>query len=320
MRACVTGGAGFIGSTLVDRLVSRGDEVLVVDDLSTGRRANLERALEAGAGARADRLRVVELDIRSADGLAAAMTSASPEVVFHLAAKASVRASVEEPARDAEVNVLGTINVLTAARRARAAKVVFTSSGGTIYGELRPDKRWLTEDDPINPLSPYGAAKAAAGWYVSTLAPLYGLRHTTLALANVYGPRQDPLGEAGVVAIFLGRLLAGEPATIFGDGKQTRDFVYVEDVCDAFLAAAEPGRGDGQLLNIGTGVETSVNELYAELARSVGTDRRPTYRDARPGELLRNCLCPARAADVLGWRVTRSLGAGLAELVALSRR
>jgi UDP-glucose 4-epimerase len=223
-----------------------------------------------------------------------------PEVVFHLAAQADVRVSVERPAFDAEVNLLGTINVLEGARLAGARKIVFASSGGTIYGE--PEELPVREAHPQRPLSPYGAAKKAAADYLAVYRELHGLEFTALALANVYGPRQDPFGEAGVVSIFAGKLLAGEECMIFGDGEQTRDFVFVDDVVDAFSRAAT--KGSGLLMNIGTGTETSVNELYRTMATT------PRYAPARPGELARSALDPGRAAIHLGWKPWTKLDQG----------
>ncbi len=295
MRAVVTGGAGFIGSTLVDRLLAEGHAVDVVDDLSTGSLANL-------ADARADRgheLSVHQLDIRSPE-VVDLLARRRPEVVFHLAAQADVRVSVARPAFDAEVNVLGSINVLEGARAAGARKVVFASSGGTIYGDPDPADLPVTEAHPQQPISPYGVAKKVVGDYLHAYRVLHDLEFTALALANVYGPRQDPHGEAGVVAIFAGKLLAGGPCTIFGDGSQTRDFVYVDDVVDAFVRAAS--RGSGVLCNIGTATETSVLDLYRVMAAAAGREElAPVLAPARPGELARSALDPARARLHLGW-------------------
>ena len=303
MKVLVTGGAGFIGSTLVDRLLAEGHAVDVVDDLSTGSLANL-------ADARADRsheLRVHQLDIRSPEVIPL-LARRRPEVVFHLAAQADVRVSVARPAFDAEVNIVGSLNVLEGARAGGARKVVFASSGGTIYGDPAPADLPVTESHPQQPGSPYGVAKKAVGDYLHDYRTLPGLEFTALALANVYGPRQDPHGEAGVVAIFAGRLLAQEPCTIFGDGRQTRDFVYVDDVVDAFVRAA--GRGSGVLCNIGTATETSVLRLYEVMAAAAaaegkapgdGTVAPPVFAPARPGELARSSLDPARARLHLGW-------------------
>ena len=306
MRALVTGGAGFIGSTLVDRLLAEGHHVDVVDDLSTGSLANLAEA-RATPG---HELTFHRLDIRE-PALIELVAHRRPEVVFHLAAQADVRVSVERPAFDAEVNVIGTLNVLEGARAAGSRKVVFAASGGTLYGE--PQKLPVPESHPQRPLSPYGVSKKAAGDYLAAYRELHGIEFTALALANVYGPRQDPHGEAGVVAIFAGRLLAGEPCTIFGDGNQTRDFVYVDDVVDAFARAAH--KGSGLLMNIGTGVETSVNQLYLTMAAAAGTDAPAAYAPARPGELARSSLDPSRAGIHLGWEPWTTAEAGAAEVL-----
>jgi UDP-glucose 4-epimerase len=259
MRALVTGGAGFIGSNLVDRLLAEGHTVEVVDNLSTGSLANLADARAAKLG----RLTFHQLDVRSPD-LAELMNRCRPEVVFHLAAQADVRVSVADPIFDADVNVIGSLRVLEGARSSGAQKVVFASSGGTIYGDPDPSNLPVKESHPQKPISPYGVAKKVVSDYLYAYRELHNLEFTSLALANVYGPRQDPHGEAGVVAIFAGRLLAGKPCTVYGDGRQTRDFVYVDDVVDAFARAAE--RGGGLVLNVGTGSETSVNRLYEAMA------------------------------------------------------
>ena len=219
--------------------------------------------------------------------------------MFHLAAQADVRVSVARPAFDAEVNILGSLNVLEGARQRRHPQVVFASSGGTIYGEPEPSALPVKESHPQLPLSPYGVAKRAVTDYLNAYRELHALEYTSLALANVYGPRQDPHGEAGVIAIFAGLLLEGRPCTIFGDGEQTRDFVYVDDVVDAFVRAAD--KGSGLLCNVGTGVETSVNELYATMAAAAGVDLPPDRGAARAGELARNALDPGRAKIHLGW-------------------
>jgi UDP-glucose 4-epimerase len=306
VKALVTGGAGFIGSNLVDRLLAEGHSVDVVDDLSTGSLANLASA-RAEAG---HRLSFQRLDIRDA-AVADLVHRRQPEVVFHLAAQADVRVSVERPAFDAEVNVLGTINVLEGARLAGARKIVFASSGGTIYGE--PEELPVRESHPQRPLSPYGAAKKAVADYLGVYRELHGLEFTALALANVYGPRQDPFGEAGVVSIFAGKLLAGEQCTIFGDGEQTRDFVYVDDVVDAFSRAAT--KGTGLLMNIGTGTETSVNSLYRTMASNAGVLAEPRHAPARTGELARSALDPGRAAIHLGWKPWTTLENGTAAVL-----
>jgi UDP-glucose 4-epimerase len=301
VKALVTGGAGFIGSTLVDRLIAEGHNVDVVDDLSTGSLANLADARAEGE----HRLSFHRLDIRD-PAVIELVERREPEVVFHLAAQADVRVSVERPTFDAEVNVLGSINVLEGARLAGARKVAFASSGGTIYGE--PEELPVRESHPQKPLSPYGAAKKAVADYLGVYRELHDIEFTALALANVYGPRQDPFGEAGVVSIFAGKLLAGEQCTIFGDGEQTRDFVYVDDVVDAFSRAAT--KGSGLLMNIGTGRETSVNELYRTMAANAGIVTEPVYAPARTGELARSSLDPGRAAIHLGWKPWTQLDEG----------
>ena len=308
MNVIVTGGAGFIGSTLVDRLLAEGHRVDVVDDLSTGSLSNL-----AAARASSDRaFSFHRADIRSSE-LAEIFARRKPEVVYHLAAQADVRVSVARPVFDAEVNILGSLNVMEAARQSAARKVVFASSGGTIYGDPDPSVLPVKETQPHRPLSPYGVAKNSVGDYLVAYRELHDLEFTALALANVYGPRQDPHGEAGVVAIFAGNLLAHHPCTIFGDGRQTRDFVYVDDVVDAFARAAE--KGGGLLLNIGTGRETSVNELYELMAAAAGVSRPPTPAPARAGELERSCLDPGKAAIHLGWKPWTSVADGAAAVI-----
>jgi UDP-glucose 4-epimerase len=301
MKTLVTGGAGFIGSTLVDRLLAEGHAVDVVDDLSSGRLDNL-------AGARGDTAHDFtfhRLDIRQPD-LVDLIARRKPDVVFHLAAQADVRVSVARPAFDAEVNIVGTLNVLEGARAAGTQKVVFAASGGTLYGDDAPLP--IKESAVQRPLSPYGVSKKAAIDYLTAYRELHELEFTALALANVYGPRQDPHGEAGVVAIFAARLLGGEACTIFGDGEQTRDFVFVDDVVDAFARAAT--KGGGLVLNIGTGQETSVNELYRTMASEAGADAAATYAPARPGELRRNALDPGRAGIHIGWKPWTTLADG----------
>jgi len=308
VRALVTGGAGFIGSTLVDRLLAEGHAVDVIDDLSSGTLANL-------AEARANRdheLKVHQIDIR--DGAVVDLIARrQPEVIFHLAAQADVRVSVARPGFDAEVNILGSINVLEGARLGGARKIVFASSGGTIYGEPAPSDLPVRESHPQQPLSPYGVAKRVVTDYLHVYRELHSIEFTSLAMANIYGPRQDPHGEAGVVAIFAGLLLADRPCTIFGDGTQTRDFVYVDDAVDAFVRAAD--RGSGLLCNIGTGVETSVNGLYAAMAAAAGVTAPAVHAPARPGELARSVLDPGRAEMHLGWRPWTELADGVAEVL-----
>ena len=307
MKTLVTGGAGFIGSTLVDRLLAEGHSVDVVDDLSTGSLTNLSEArAETGK-----RFTFHKLDIRAPE-VVDVIARRGPEVVFHLAAQADVRVSVSRPQFDTEVNVLGSINVLEGARAAGANKIVFASSGGTIYGDPAPSDIPVKESHPQEPLSPYGVAKKVVTDYLRAYRSLHDMEFTSLALANVYGPRQDPHGEAGVVAIFAEKLLAGERCTIFGDGTQTRDFVFVDDVVDAFVRAIE--RGGGLLMNIGTGVETSVTELHATMCGVVGAPSTPAYEAARPGELMRSALDPGKAGIHLGWKPWTGLDEGMSEV------
>lgn len=308
VKTLVTGGAGFIGSHLVDRLVSEGRQVRVIDNLSSGE--SRLRFLEA-AGVAAERI-----DIRD-PSCTELIEQFRPDEIYHLAAQMDVRRSVEDPVYDAEVNVLGTLRVLQAAA-AIGARVITASSGGCIYGEADPARLPLGEDTPAAPDSPYGISKYVMEHYLRFFGSTFALPYVNLALANVYGPRQDPSGEAGVVAIFGLRLLDGRRCRIFGDGSQTRDFVYVADVVEAFLGASD--RGDGQTFNIGTGREVSVNDLYSELARICDVTDPPEYRPARPGELQRSCLNSARAAQVLGWTPHKELAEGLAETVEFIRR
>jgi UDP-glucose 4-epimerase len=303
MRTTVTGGAGFIGSNLVDALLERGDEVTVIDDLSTGRTANLGPALERGA-------EMVEADIRDAALVAELLEARRPEVVFHLAAQIDVRRSVAEPDFDASINVGGTANVLEAARRAGSRRFVNASTGGAIYGEGAGKDLPLAENAPVEPISPYGQSKFAAEGYVALYGRLHGTSGISLRLGNVYGPRQDPLGEAGVVAIFCGRLRAGEPPLVFGDGRQTRDYIYVGDVVAAMLAAADSEAAGAY--NVGTGRETSVLDLVDRLRRLAGADGfEPEFAPARSGEVDRISIDPARASTELGWSPATGVDEGL---------
>jgi UDP-glucose 4-epimerase len=312
VRALVTGGAGFVGSHLVDRLLADGHEVTVVDDLSSGHLANLADA-EARHPAR---LSVHEADIRDAK-LIDLIGAEEPEVIYHLAAQAGVQASVARPAFDAEVNVVGTIHVLEGARAARTRKVVFPSSGGTIYGDVAAEDLPCTEEQAQVPKSPYAASKKAALDYFRIYQDLYGIDFTVLALGNVYGARQDPHGEAGVVAIFSRRIIAGEPCVVNGDGGQTRDYTYVDDVIDAFVRAT--AKGGGELINIGTGIETSVNEVYTALAGAAGIDTPAVHGPQKPGELRRIAVAPGKALECLGWRPTTVLADGTARTFAWFR-
>jgi len=306
MRVLVTGGAGFIGSNLVDRLLADGHDVDVVDDLSTGSLANLSDA----RAHRGSRMTFQRLDIRSS-AVTELIAHRKPEVVFHLAAQSSVTVSVARPVFDAEVNVLGSLNVIEGALASGTRKIVFAGSGGTLYGV--PDSIPTREGHPQHPESPYGVSKKAVGDYLHYYRAVHGLESTVLALANVYGPRQDPHGEAGVVAIFADKLLRGERPTIFGDGEQTRDFVYVDDTCDAFVRAAD--RGGGLIINIGTGKETSVQHLFDAMARLTGFREPARYAAPRAGELRRSALDPGRAAIHLGWKPWTDLETGLARTI-----
>ena len=312
MRAMVTGGAGFIGSNLVDRLLAEGHDVEVVDDLSTGSLANLADARALGSA-----MRFHNLDVRSGD-LVDLVRHRRPEVIFHLAAQADVRVSVERPVFDAEVNILGTIQVLEGARAGGTAKIVFAASGGTLYGEPDGSDLPVDEHQPHKPLSPYGVSKKSAIDYLVAYRELHGIEFTALALANVYGPRQDPHGEAGVVAIFAGNLVAGRPCVVFGDGSQTRDYVFVDDVVDAFARAAR--HGGGLVMNIGTGQETSVSKLYEIVAKACGSDLKARPAPARPGEVQRSALDPRRAGLHLGWKPWTPLVNGVAAVVDHVRR
>jgi UDP-glucose 4-epimerase len=290
VRAVVTGGAGFIGSHLVDALVARGDDVTVVDDFSSGKRefVNGDAVL-------------VEHDIRRG------IDAAGASVVFHLAAQADVQTSVRRPDHDAAVNVVGTVQVLEAARAA-GARVVFTSTGGAIYGECDAP---ATEDAPRRPMSPYGIAKLCGEEYLQGWNRIHGAGHVVLRLGNVFGPRQDSSLEGGVVSIFLERMLRGEPTTIFGDGQQERDFVYVGDVVAALLAAADRGDCGGGVFNVGTGDATSVLDLHRACAAVAGSEAEPEFAEARLGDVQRSLLDPSAAGRALGWRAEVGLGDGL---------
>jgi UDP-glucose 4-epimerase len=304
MRALVTGGAGFIGSHLVDALLDRGDEVTVVDDLSTGKRENLSGALTRGAD-------LHEIDIRDGSRLGDAMGAWRPDIVFHLAAQMDVRKSIEDPAWDAGINVVGTINVLEASRLAGVRRVVNTSTGGAIYGDT--DVMPTPESVPPRPMAAYGQSKFCAEAYCGWYERLYGLSSVTLRYGNVYGPRQDPHGEAGVIAIFCGKVIAGERPKIFGDGRQTRDYTYVGDIVRANLAAAAHPEAHGSY-NAGTGVEASVLEVVAGLRKAAGVaedEFQPEFAPARAGELQRSSLDVTRARAELGFSAETDLVAGL---------
>lgn len=301
MRVLVTGGAGFIGSHLVERLFQRDHDVLLVDSLaseySLGRLAKLEQI----------GIRTENLDVRQ-ERLIRVAEDFKPDTIFHLAAQIEVRRSVEDPVLDAKINVIGTLRVLEAAR-AIGARVVFMSSGGVIYGEQDDSNLPVDEDALGRPRSPYGISKRVAEDYLRFYREVHRVPFVSLAPANVYGPRQDPHGESGVVAIFASKLLAGEPCVVFGDGKQTRDFVFVGDVVDALVAAID--KGEGETINIGTGQETSIDDLYLAMASICGVEQAPQHQPQKPGDLRRSCLEITKAAGVLGWKPRTSLQDGL---------
>lgn len=297
MRILVTGGAGFIGSHTVDALIAAGvHEVAVVDNLAAGKRDQVNQVAHFH-----------HADVRDAAAVERVMAAERPEVMLHFAAQMDVRRSVADPAFDAQVNLVGFLNLMEAGRRHGLRRVVFASTGGAIYGDQ--DVFPADESHPCRPLSPYGVAKFSTESYLFFYRAQYGIEYAAMRYANVYGPRQDPHGEAGVVAIFCGRLLAGQPITIFGDGEQTRDYVFVGDVVQANVAAVTAAVGGA--INVGTGVETSVNELYRTLATVAGSDRQPSYAPARPGEQKRSVIAAGRAERELGWHPVVTLEEGL---------
>ncbi len=297
MRVLLTGGAGFIGSHVADRLLARGHEVAIVDDLSSGKKENIPKGAI-----------FYEQDIR--DRCADIFEEFEPDALSHQAAQMDVRRSVREPAFDADVNIIGTLKLLENCVRYGVKRVVFASTGGAIYGEQREFP--APEDHPLYPASPYGISKLAGEHYLRFYGTQYGLPYVALRYANVYGPRQDPHGEAGVVAIFSGNLAAGHASTINGTGEQTRDYVYVEDVAQANVLALEGDPPSGAY-NVGTGIETSVNELYEILRRASDRDLPPSHGPAKPGEQLRSSVDPTRAARTLGWHPEVKLATGLEE-------
>ena len=305
MRTLVTGAAGFIGSTLVDRLLADGHSVIGVDDLSSGNSVNIVGAEKH------DTYEFAKADIVDAD-LVGLIADTRPEVIFHLAAQISVSRSVEDAQFDSSVNVVGTVRLAEAARKAGVRKVVHTSSGGSVYGT--PPVYPTNEDVAINPASPYAASKVCGEVYLNMFRNLYGLDCSHIAPANVYGPRQDPHGEAGVVAIFSRALLAGRPTKIFGDGTDTRDYVFVDDVVDAFVRASGQA-GGGQRFNVGTGVETSTRQLHAAIATAAAAPDEPEFHPPRLGDLRRSCLDSSRANAVLGWVPKIALKDGVARTV-----
>jgi UDP-glucose 4-epimerase len=308
MNSLVTGGAGFIGSNLVDGLLARGDTVTVLDDLSTGKKNNLASAEQQGA-------QLVHVDIRDAEAVANAVQQTKPDAIFHLAAQIDVRKSVADPAFDARTNVEGTVNVLKAAQEHGVKRVVNTSTGGAIYGEGRQIP--APESHPVAPEAPYGLSKFCAEQYCEIFTRLHGLSTVSLRYGNVYGPRQDPLGEAGVIAIFCGKLLEGGTPKIFGDGKQTRDYVFVGDVVDANLRAA--GVETTGAINIGRGVQTSVIDIVEALARHSDNGFAPDHAPERPGEVQHIALDPSRAREELGWEAKVDLDEGLERTLASLR-
>jgi UDP-glucose 4-epimerase len=310
VRALVTGAGGFIGSTLVDRLLADGHEVVGIDNLSSGRASNLDDATKN------PNFTSITDDIVTAD-LDGLLSAHQPEVVFHLAAQIDVRKSVADPQFDAEVNVIGTIRLAEASRKAKVRKIVHTSSGGSIYGT--PHKFPTNESILTDPTSPYAAGKVAGEIYLNTFRNLYGVDCSHIAPANVYGPRQDPHGEAGVVAIFAQALLSGKPTKVFGDGSNTRDYVYVDDVVDAFVRASG-AKGGGQRFNIGTGLETSDRQLHSAVANAAGAPDDPEFAPPRLGDLKRSCLDVRLAEMVLGWHPKVKLDEGVRRTVHYFRQ
>ncbi len=307
MRILVTGGAGFIGSHTVDALVASGaGEVSVLDDLSAGKRNQVNA-----------KATLYQTDLRDAAAVASVVERVRPEIIFHLAAQMDVRRSVADPAFDAQVNLVGFLNLMESARKHGLRRVIFSSTGGAIYGEQ--DEFPCNEDRPLRPVSPYGVAKEATEAYLFFYKVEYGIDYLALRFGNVYGPRQDPHGEAGVVAIFCGRILDAKPVTIFGDGTQTRDYVYVGDVVRAVVAAAKSS-ASGIALNIGTGIETNVNDLYSTLAGIADFPTRAEHAAARPGEQKRSVISPARAEQELGWRPEKKFADGLEETFKYFKR
>ncbi|MFJ2031424.1 NAD-dependent epimerase/dehydratase family protein [Streptosporangium sp. NPDC087985] len=308
MRILVTGGAGFIGSNLVDRLLADGHEVMAVDDLSSGDRGNLVAAV------RSPRFRLHEMDIRE-PALAGLAAEWRPEVICHLAAQISVRKSVADPVHDARLNVEGTASVLTAAHSGGTRKVVFASSVA-VYG--RPATLPISGDAATDPRSPYAASKLSAETYLAAFKALHGIDYTTLVLSNVYGPRQSPDGEAGVVAIFTAALLNGTPTVLYGDGTQTRDYIFVDDVVDGFVRACGDA-GNGRRFNLGTGVETTDRELHTLVAEAAGAADGPASAETRPGDLPAMAVDPAPAFEGLGWRPQTDLVTGLKTTIDWAR-
>jgi len=304
MKILVTGGAGFIGSNVVDAYIEKGYDVVVVDDLSSGKKENLDK-----------KAKFYKLDI--CDGaLDGVFREEGIDIVNHHAAQVDVRKSIADPAFDARINIEGSLNILENCRKYKIQKIIFVSSGGVIYGEcgsLPPN-----EESPVSPLSPYGVSKYAVECYLFTYAKIYGLKYTTLRYGNVYGPRQDPYGEAGVVAIFSGKMLNNEETNIFGDGEQLRDYVYVGDVVKANILCLESG--DNEIFNIGTGTSTSVNRLFSEMKELTHYSKEAMYKPPRAGELIRSSLDVGKVEQKLGWKAEASLKQGLKKTIDFFRK
>jgi UDP-glucose 4-epimerase len=300
MRILVTGGAGFIASNLVDALIENGHDVAILDNLSTGKKENLN-----------PKAKFFNADDRDKKKVEDAFKKFQPEIVDHHAAQIDVRKSVAEPEFDASVNIMGLLNILQNCVKYKVRKIVNISSGGVIYGDGA--KLPIKEDERKGPISPYGIAKLTSEYYVNFYTKIYGLKHTSLRYSNVYGKRQDPLGEAGVIAIFSNLMLHGKQPTIFGDGKQTRDYVYVKDVVNANILAME--KGDNESFNIGTGKEVDVNKIFGLIKKETGFTGNAIYAPARPGELLRNCLNTDKAKKLLGWQPKYTLEQGMKETI-----
>jgi len=305
MKVMVTGGAGFIGSHIVDAMLAAGHDVCVVDDLSTGHRENVD-----------PRARLYEVDIRDEAALEAVFAQEEPEVISHQAAKANVRESMVRPVLYAEVNILGSLNILEAARHHQVRKIIYAYTGGAVYGE--PEYVPADEDHPINPLDPYGASKHQVEHYLYIYGRHYGLDYTVLRYPNVYGPRQDPEGEAGVIAIWTGRMLKGRSTIVYGSGEQERDFVYVGDIARANVLALD--KGGGEIINLGSSIGTSINEVFDLLQRYTGYTQERTHGPAKQGEVLRSFITHEKAERLLGWLPTVSLSEGLERTVDHFRR
>jgi UDP-glucose 4-epimerase len=301
MKIIVTGGAGFIGSHLVDKLIEKGHKVVAIDNLSTGKKENLNK-----------KAKFYKIDIGSPK-IAQIFKKEKPGVVFHYAAQIDVRKSTENPIEDAKINILGTLNVLENCKKYKVKKFIFASSGGAIYGEANIIP--TPETHQARPESPYGIAKLVVEHYLDFYKKIYGLDYVSLRHANIYGPRQDPKGEAGVVAIFIDKLLNNKIPIIFGDGKQTRDFVYVEDAVDAATKALKTKSGENSIFNIGTGIETSVKDLYRLISKKIGKNIRPLFTSAKSGDLKRSCLAFSKIKKELNWQPEYNFRKGLEETI-----